>query len=83
VILRFVEKCIDGITANREKCASNIERSLAMSTALAPVIGYEKAAAISKKAYGEGKTVREVALRTKVLPEEEINKLLDDAIRGQ
>ena len=48
VILRFVEKCIDGITANREKCVSNIERSLAMSTALAPVIGYEKAAAISK-----------------------------------
>ena len=83
VILRFVEKCVDGITANREKCVSNIERSLAMSTALAPVIGYEKAAAISKEAYAEGKTVREVAVSAKVLPEEEINKLLDDAIRGK
>ncbi|MGO9120140.1 MAG: class II fumarate hydratase [Desulfomonilaceae bacterium] len=83
VILRFIEKCVDGITANREKCVSNIERSLAMSTVLAPVIGYEKAAAISKQAYEQGKTVREVALSAKVLPEEEINKLLDDAIRGQ
>ena len=54
-----------------------------MSTVLAPVIGYEKAAAISKEAYEKGKTVREVALSAKVLPEEEINKLLDDAIRGQ
>ncbi len=83
VILRFVEKCVDGITANRDKCVSNIERSLAMSTALAPVIGYEKAAAISKEAYEKGKTVREVAVGAKVLPEEEINELLDEAIRGK
>jgi fumarate hydratase class II len=48
-----------------------------MCTALAPVIGYEKAAAIAKKAYTTGKTVREVALGEKVLPEAQLNELLD------
>ena len=45
----FAEKCIKGITANREKCASNIEKSLAMVTSLVPHIGYDKAGAIAKK----------------------------------
>jgi fumarate hydratase, class II len=78
----LARKCIDGITANREKCHANIEQSLAMSTALTPVIGHEKAAAIAREAFEEGKTVREIALRNKVLPEEDINRLMDELIHG-
>jgi len=54
-----------------------VENSLAMCTALAPVIGYEKAAAIAKEAYATGKTVREVAMEEKVLPEAQLDELLD------
>jgi fumarate hydratase class II len=73
----FAEKCIDGMTANEARCRSFIEQSLAMSTALSPVIGYEKAAAISNKAYQTGKTIREVAIEESVLPESELDELLD------
>ena len=83
VVVRLVEKCVDGIAANKEKCRSLIEQSLAMSTALVPTIGYERAAEISKKALVQGKTVREVALAEKVLPADEVNRMLDAAIRGE
>ncbi len=73
----FAEKCIKGITANEERCRAFIENSLAMSTALVPAIGYEKASLIAKEAYETGKTVRELAMLQKVLPEAELKKLLD------
>ncbi len=79
---RFTEKCVNGITANRDRCKSYIEQSLAMSTALVPTIGYEKAAEISKVAFETGKTVREVAVEKQVLPEDEIHRLLDGLISG-
>jgi fumarate hydratase class II len=72
----FNEKCIAGITANRETCAAYIEKSLALVTGLVPKIGYDKAAAIAKKAYASGKTVREIALEEKLLDEETLNTLL-------
>lgn len=65
----FDEKCIHGITVNREVCESNIEKSLAMATYLVPHVGYDKAAAIAKRAYETGKTVREIALEEENLPE--------------
>ncbi len=73
----FNEKCIAGLEPDRERCAALIEQSLAMATGLAPVIGYDKAAAIAKEAYASGRTVREIALEQKVLPEAELNKVLD------
>ena len=73
----FAEKCIDGTIANEARCRALIENSLAMCTALAPVIGYEKAAAIATKASRTGKTVREVAMEEKVLPEAQLKELLD------
>ncbi len=73
----FAEKCINGITANEERCRAFIEDSLAMCTALVPVIGYEKAAAIAREAYTSGKTVREVAMEEKVLPEAQLKELLN------
>ncbi len=74
---QFNERCLQGLVADRERCEGLIEESLAMCTALAPVIGYDRAAAIAKQAHETNRTVREVALAEKVLPEEELNKLLD------
>jgi len=72
----FSSKCIAGLSANREACAGYIEKSLALVTALVPEIGYDRAAAIAKKAYESGKTIREIAVAEKILPEDKINKLL-------
>ncbi len=76
------EKCVAGISANREKCESYLETSLALCTALVPKIGYDKAATLAKEAYEKGKTVREAALEMGVLPEGELNQLLDDMVKG-
>ena len=73
----FVDKCIDGIKADRKRCEEMIEKSLAMCTSLAPIIGYDNAAAIAKEAYATGKTVREIAIEKNVLPEKELSKVLD------
>jgi len=72
----FAAKCIAGITANREVCAAYIEKSLALATALVPRIGYDQAAAIAKKAYETGKTIRQIALEEALMPEDELNDLL-------
>ncbi len=74
---QFNERCLQGLEADRERCEGLIEESLAMCTALAPVIGYDQAAAIAKQAHETGRTVREVAIAEKVLPEEELKSLLD------
>jgi fumarate hydratase class II len=73
----FAAKCVEGITANTERCQSLIEQSLAMCTALAPEIGYEAAAKLAKEAHRSGKTVRQVAREEKVLPEKRLDELLD------
>ncbi len=78
----LAERTVLGITANREKCTANLEESLALCTGLVPAIGYDKSAAIAKEAYREGKTVREVAMSHRVLPEQELNRLLDKLIKG-
>ena len=73
----FTEKCVVGIEANKERCEEMIEKSLAMVTALAPVIGYDAAAKIAKESFTSGKTVREVARAHKVLPDDKLQKILD------
>ena len=79
--LAFAEKCIEGITANREKCSSYLEQSLALATPLVPFIGYDRAAALAKKAFESNRTIREVALAEKVLPDEKIHTILDKLLR--
>lgn len=74
---QFNERCLQGLEADRQRCEGLVEESLAMCTALAPVIGYDRAAAIAKQAHESGRTVRQVALAEGVLPEAELNKLLD------
>jgi len=82
VVRLFPKKCIDGITANQEKCRSNIEQSLALSTALVPALGYDSAAALAKEAFDKGKTIREIATETKALPVDELRGLLDPIVDG-
>jgi fumarate hydratase class II len=73
----FTDRCIVGLTADVQRAELLVEQSLAMCTSLAPVIGYDKAAAIAKTAFATGKTVREVALEEKALPADQLNALLD------
>jgi len=73
----FEEKCVRGMEADAERCESMVEKSLAMGTSLAPLIGYDAAAAIARKAYETGRTIREVALAEKVLDEDTLDAALD------
>ena len=77
----FGEKCIKDITANKEKCASNVEKSLSLATPLVPEIGYDKAAEIAKEALRRDKTIRETAKEMKVLSAAKIDEILDNMIR--
>ena len=85
----FADACVTGIEADKERCESLIEKSLAMCTPLAPKIGYDKAAAIAKEAYKSGKTVREVARQTSGLNEKQLDEifnlraLTEPGIRGK
>ena len=74
----FTKKCIDGISANVDTCKGYIEKSLALATGLVPKIGYDKAAAVSKKAHKSGKTIREVLLQEKILSEKEFDTWLKE-----
>jgi len=76
-IKMFRLKLIDDLKANEQKCMGYIEESLAMCTTLAPIIGYDKAAQIAKKAYQTDKTVREICLEQNVLSKEELKIFLD------
>ncbi|HEY1683877.1 MAG TPA: class II fumarate hydratase [Tepidisphaeraceae bacterium] len=73
----FADRCASGLTANRERCQQMVEQSLAMCTALAPVIGYDRAAEVAKDANKTGKTVRQISEEKKVLPTEDLKKVLD------
>ncbi len=73
----FLEKCVDGIEADREKISAYVEQSLAMVTALVPAIGYDRSAALAKEAFATRRTVREVAREKSGLTDEKLNELLD------
>lgn len=73
----LADRCVAGLEANRERCQEMVEKSLAMVTALAPRIGYDKAAEIAKEALATGRTVRELATAMEVLPLEELERVLD------
>jgi len=70
------EKCIEGVTADQEKCNSYVDKSLALVTYLVPQLGYDKSAAISKKAHATGKRIADVVLEEGVLTQEELDKLI-------
>jgi len=75
----FARQCVDGIKAT-DKGPAMVERGLAVGTSLAPIIGYDAAAAIVKEAAATGKTIREVARERTKLTEAELEKILDPAL---
>jgi fumarate hydratase class II len=75
----LADSAIAGFKVNTTRIAEALERNPILVTALNPVIGYEKGAAIAKKAYAEGRPIREVAAQMTDLPREELARLLDPA----
>ena len=74
---QFARRCVDGITANRERCAAMVEQSLALCTPLAPLIGYDRAAEIAKESFKTGRTVRDIATEQRVLDAGALKRALD------
>ncbi len=75
----LADKAIAGFKVNQARLAEALDRNPILVTALNPVIGYEQGAAIAKKAYAEGRPIREVAEQMTDLPREELARLLDPA----
>jgi aspartate ammonia-lyase len=75
--LTLESKCVKGIEANAEQCAYWVERSAALATALAPQIGYARAAELSKQSVKENVLIRDLVKREHVLPDDQIEEVLD------
>ena len=73
----FTERCVEGIKADRGRCAHYFEDSVGLATVLNPFIGYEKAAAVAKESARTGKTVKDVVIERGILTEKEWKRLLD------
>ncbi|MGC8763711.1 MAG: aspartate ammonia-lyase [Acidobacteriota bacterium] len=75
----FRTRCIEGITADRERCRRLVERSVTLVTALVPYIGYEAAGEVAKEALATQKPVRQIVLDRGLLSEERLAEILDPA----
>jgi len=73
----FTEKCVVGIEANEMRAAELLSKNIIIITALAPKIGYDRAAEIAKKAFATGKGVKEIALEMDVMPAADLDRALD------
>ncbi|WP_346353704.1 aspartate ammonia-lyase [Azotosporobacter soli] len=75
-IKQLAFSCIDGIEAAPDVCRRHLESSMALATALAPLVGYDRAAELAKRALAEGKNIKDVILQEKLLTDSEISSLL-------
>lgn len=73
----FASRFIVKLEADEETCSTQVERSMALATALNPAIGYDRAAEVAKAALAEDKTVREVVIEREYLDEDEVATVLD------
>lgn len=73
----FADKCVDGIRANEERCRELAEQSNMLVTALAPIIGYDRAAALAKEAMRQRRSVRQLALEQGAVTEEQAREIFD------
>ena len=80
VLDAFRERCLDGITANRERARELLELNPSIATALNAEIGYDQASTVAKKSAKEGRSVRDVILEMGLLPADRIDEVLD--VRG-
>ncbi len=74
--LTLAEKCVRGITANKEHLSDMLNKSIGIVTALNPIIGYENASAVAKEAYETGKSVTEIILAKGLLTKEQLDDIL-------
>jgi len=72
--------CVAGIEADTQRATEQVERSLALVTPLALVIGYDRAAALSKQALDENKTIRQLVLEQQLLSQKDLDKVLDPRV---
>jgi aspartate ammonia-lyase len=75
----FTEKCVNGITANKNRCDFYVQATVSLATALNPYIGYAKAAEIAKESVATGRSIIEIAREKKLLSDEQISEILDPA----
>ncbi|HJQ80029.1 MAG TPA: class II fumarate hydratase [Lacipirellulaceae bacterium] len=73
----LVDKLLDGLQVNVDRCRELLDQSLMMVTSLAPKIGYEQAAALAKEAFQTGKTIRQLCRDRNILPEAQLDDALD------
>ncbi len=73
----FVDKCLNDIELNRKKIRENLQNSLMLVTALNPKIGYDKASKIAKKAFAEGISLKQAAMKLKYLKSNEFDAIID------
>jgi fumarate hydratase class II len=71
------EKCVAGVKADRDRCLRYAEGSAALVTAISPIVGYDLAAKLARKALAEGRSIREILIEEKILSREELDKVLD------
>ncbi|MEM7602468.1 MAG: aspartate ammonia-lyase, partial [Verrucomicrobiota bacterium] len=69
-------RCVNGITANRERCADYVKNSIGIVTALNPILGYEKSAAIAKEALATGGSVYDLVLEKGLISRAQLDDLL-------
>ena len=74
----FVENCVIGIRADKNRCAANVAASTGIVTAMAPYIGYQRAADIAKESLKTNVPVRDILLRDGIMSEEELTYILDE-----
>ncbi len=75
----LAEKCISGITVNKEKCRYYVENSMALATALNPYLGYDRAASLVKESLQTGETIKELVLKKGLLKKEMLDEILNPA----
>jgi aspartate ammonia-lyase len=77
VIELFSLRSVQGMTANEERCRRYAEESIGLAAILNPIIGYESAAEVSKKAVSSGKSLKEVIIEKGILSLDQVNQLLN------
>ena len=73
----FTRKCVTGIKADKKRCNEYADATLAMATALNPIVGYSSAAEVSKEAYRSGKTVKQVTVERGIMNKKDADRVLD------
>ena len=81
--LTLASKCVDGITANRDRLRSIVENSIGIVTALNPYIGYTNSTEVAKEALATGRSVAEIVVEKGLLSQSQLDEILQPAMLTQ